>query len=78
LLVVRPYIGTMTGAAAAKELRIRCPGLPVLMVDGFMHDDRLRVESEVHDLQLFPEPFVPEDLVAKVAEVFRAMAAKAR
>ena len=78
LLVVRPYISTMSGAAAAKQLRIKCPGLPVLMVDGFMHDDRLRVQSEVHDLQLFPEPFVPEELVAKVGEVFRAMQAKAR
>jgi len=78
LLVVRPYISTMSGAAAAKQLRIRCPGLSVLMVDGFMHDDRLRVQSEVHDLHLFPKPFVPEELVAKVREVFHAMPARVR
>ena len=78
LLVVRPYISSMSGAAAAKHLRTRCPGLPVLMVDGFMNDDRLRVQSEVHDLQLFPKPFAPEELVTKVKEVFRAMPAKVR
>jgi DNA-binding response OmpR family regulator len=78
LLVVRPYVSTMSGAAAAKQLRIRCPGLAVLMVDGFTHDDRLRVQSEVHELQLFPKPFAAEELVAKVQEVFRAMPAKTR
>jgi DNA-binding response OmpR family regulator len=78
LLVVRPYISSMSGAAAAKYLRTRCPGLAVLMVDGFMKDDRLRVQSEVHDMHLFPKPFAPEELLDKVREVFRAMAAKAR
>jgi DNA-binding response OmpR family regulator len=78
LLVVRPYISSMSGAAAAKYLRTRCPGLCVLMVDGFMKDDRLRVQSEVHDLQLFPQPFVPEELIVKVREVFRGMPAKVR
>jgi DNA-binding response OmpR family regulator len=78
LLVVRPYISSMSGAAAAKHLRTKCPGLAVLMVDGFMNDDRLRVQSEVHDLQLFPKPFAPEELVVKVNEVFRAMTAKVR
>jgi DNA-binding response OmpR family regulator len=78
LLVVRPYISTMTGAAAATQLRTRVPGLPVLMIDGLMHDDRLRVQREVHELQLFPEPFASEELVAKVQEVFHAMPAQAR
>ncbi len=78
LLVVRPYISSMSGAAAARHLRTKCPGLHVLMVDGFMKDDRLRVQSEVHDLQLFPQPFLPEELVLKVREVFRAMPAKTR
>lgn len=72
LLVVRPYISSMSGAAAAKHLRTKCPGLAVLMVDGFMRDDRLRVQSEVHDLHLFPKPFAPEELLAKVKEVFSA------
>jgi DNA-binding response OmpR family regulator len=78
LLVVRPYISSMSGAKAAKYLRTKCPGLPVLMVDGFMADDRLRVQSEVHDMHLFPKPFAPRDLVDKVGELFRAMQAKAR
>jgi hypothetical protein len=36
------------------------------------------VQSEVHDLQLFPKPFAPEELVTKVKEVFSAMPAKTR
>lgn len=76
LLVVRPYINSMTGAMAARYLRTKCPGLSVLMVDGFMKDDRLRVQSEVHDLHLFPKPFAPADLLEKVRDVFRAMAAR--
>jgi len=78
LLVVRPFISTMTGAMAAKYLRTKCPGLPVLMVDGFMKDDRLRVQSEVHDVHIFPKPFAPEELVDKVREVFRTTQPKAR
>jgi DNA-binding response OmpR family regulator len=78
LLVVRPYISSMSGAMAAKYLRTKCPGLPVLMVDGFIKDDRLRVQREVHDLHLFPKPFAPEELLDKVKDVFRATAARVR
>lgn len=73
LLLVRPYISSMTGAMAAKYLRTKCPGLPVLMVDGFVKDDRTHVQSEVHDLHLFPKPFAPEDLLDKVKDVFRGI-----
>jgi len=73
LLLIRPYISSMTGAMAAKYLRTKCPGLAVLMVDGFIKDDRMRVQSEVHDLHLFPKPFAPEELLDKVREVFHGL-----
>jgi DNA-binding response OmpR family regulator len=73
LLLVRPYISSMTGANAAKYLRTKCPGLSVLMVDGFVKDDRTSVQSEVHEMHLFPKPFAPEDLLDKVKEVFRGI-----
>jgi CheY-like chemotaxis protein len=78
LLIVRPYINSMTGAMAAKYLRTRCPGLPVLIVDGYMNDDRVRVETQVHEFHLFPQPFESEELVDKVKNVLRAVHAKAR
>jgi CheY-like chemotaxis protein len=76
LLIVRPYISSMTGAMAAKYLRTRRPGLPVLIVDGYMNDDRVRAQIEVHDFHIFPKPFGPDELVKKVAEVLRTVHAK--
>ena len=42
LLVTRPYINSMAGQTAADYLRTKQPGLPVLVVSGFMEDDRVR------------------------------------
>src|SRR5580704_11941327 len=47
LLITRPYINSMPGKIAADYLRSRRPGLPVLIVAGFMDDDRLNVQNTV-------------------------------
>src|SRR5580700_8681096 len=57
LLVVRPYISTMSGYMAAQYLRSLRPGLAVLMVDGFVDDERIHVQSAVHNFHIFPKPF---------------------
>ena len=69
LLIVRPYINSMPGHMAAEYLRTKSPGLPVLVVGGFMDDDRVRVLNAVEGFQTFPKAFSSEDLLAKVLEV---------
>lgn len=71
LLMVRPYINGMPGPMAAQYLRARCPGLPVLIVDGFMDDDRIHVRNTTHKFHVFPRPFAPHELVAEVGAVLR-------
>jgi len=46
LLITRPYINSMPGRIAANYLRNRYPGLPVLIVGGFVDDDRLNVRMQ--------------------------------
>ena len=69
LLVIRPYINSMPGAVAADYLRGKQPGLPVLIVAGFMDDDQVDVRSAVHDFHTFPLPFRRAELLAKVRDV---------
>ncbi len=72
LLIIRPYIGTMTGHDAAVYLRKKVPGLPVLIVSGQPEDDRVRNREEEYGFAIFPRPFAPADLLHKVAEVLEA------
>jgi DNA-binding NtrC family response regulator len=69
LLITRPYINSMPGRVAADYLRGRRPGLPVLIVAGYMDEDRLNVQNTVEQFYTFPKPFGREDLLAKVRDV---------
>ena len=69
LLVVRPYINSMPGRLAADYLRSNRPGLPVLIVAGFMDEDRIHDLYEVAKFHTFPQPFRRDQLLAKVREV---------
>jgi DNA-binding NtrC family response regulator len=66
LLIIRPYINSMPGSIAADYLRSRSPGLPVLIVGGFMDDDRVRVQNAIKKFDTFPKPFSRDELIAKV------------
>ena len=77
LLIVRPQISSMPGNMAAQYLRTRCPGLPVLIVGGFMDDDRVHVEDSINDFHVFPKPFAASDLLTAVREVLRIIHEKA-
>jgi DNA-binding NtrC family response regulator len=78
LLIVRPFINSMPGHMAANYLRTRSPGLPVLIVGGFMDDERVNVQTAIEDFHLFPKPFAAEDLLNKVRDVLRIVHDKAR
>jgi DNA-binding response OmpR family regulator len=71
LLIVRPYINSMSGYMAARYLRTWCQGLPVLIVDGFLDYDRVDAENELEDLHIFPKPFVRDELLGKVRDVLQ-------
>jgi DNA-binding NtrC family response regulator len=57
LLIIRPYINSMPGHVAANYLRRIQNGLPVLIVSGFMDDDRTNIRNVLQDFQTFPKPF---------------------
>jgi DNA-binding response OmpR family regulator len=73
LLITRPYINSMSGQQAAEYLRTKRPGLPVLIVSGFMEDDRVRDKNAIDDFHIFPKPFSRADLLDKVREVLVAI-----
>jgi DNA-binding response OmpR family regulator len=76
LLIVRPHINSMPGHMAAHYLRTRCPGLPVLIVGGFLDDERVRVQTAVQDYHVFPKPFAAEELLGTVRDVLRSVQKK--
>lgn len=69
LLIVRPYLNGITGHDAALYLRTKCHGLPVLMVSGFLDDDRLRYREALHAIEVFPKPFAVAEFTQKVADM---------
>lgn len=77
LLIIRPYINSMPGYMAAHYLRSRCPGLPVLIVAGFMDDQRIRDQNALKDYYVFPKPFGRDELLGNVRDVLRTVHGKA-
>jgi two-component system, OmpR family, alkaline phosphatase synthesis response regulator PhoP len=72
LLMIAPYVETITGHDAAKYLQGRNPGMRILMVAGLLADDRLLNRAQLEQVAIFPEPFTGRDLVAKVKQVLSA------
>jgi DNA-binding NtrC family response regulator len=75
LLVIPPYINSMPGHVAADYLRARHPGLPVLVVAGFMDDDRIRVQNSIREFHTFPKPFSRDEFLAAVRDVLQCESA---
>ena len=69
LLMISPYVDSITGHDAAKYLQGRSPGLRILMLAGLLADDRLQNRAELEQVQIFPEPFTGRELLAKVKQV---------
>jgi CheY-like chemotaxis protein len=70
LLMISPYVETITGHEAAKYLQARCPSMRVLMVAGLLDDDRLQYRAELEKVEIFPQPFTAAELLNKVKDVF--------
>jgi len=69
LLIISPYIETITGHQAAKYLQSRCLRMKILMVAGLLADDRLQYRAELEKVETFPQPFTGEQLLEKVRSV---------
>ncbi len=72
LLIVSPYVETMTGHDAAKYLQVRCPSMRILMVAGLLADNRLEYRAELEKVEIFPQPFTGAQLLEKVRNVLAA------
>jgi CheY-like chemotaxis protein len=69
LLMIAPYVETITGHDAAKYLQGRCPGMRILMVAGLLADDRLQNRAVLERVEIFPKPFTGGELLTKVKQV---------
>jgi DNA-binding response OmpR family regulator len=69
LLIVRPYTQSVSGHDAAMYLRLRSPGIPVLIVAGMLDDVDLETREAVQEFEIFPKPFTTVELVSRVKEV---------
>ena len=69
LLMISPYVETITGHDAAKYLQGRCPGMRILMVAGLLADDRLQNRAVLERVEIFPKPFTGAELLEKVKHV---------
>jgi CheY-like chemotaxis protein len=69
LLIISPYVETITGHQAGKYLRTRNPGMRILVVAGLLADDRLQDRAELEKVAIFPQPFTGEQLLGKVRSI---------
>jgi CheY-like chemotaxis protein len=68
LLLVRPYLSGISGYEAALYLRTKCHGIRILMVSGFLDDDRLQYQWSLQGIAVFPKAFSGEDFLQTVSE----------
>jgi two-component system cell cycle response regulator CpdR len=69
LLIVRPYTQSVSGHDAAMYLRLKSPGLPVLIVAGLLDDIDLETREAIQQFEIFPKPFTAVELVSRVKEL---------
>ncbi|MBV9768295.1 MAG: response regulator [Bryobacterales bacterium] len=72
LLIISPYVETITGHDAAKYLQSRCLTMRILMVAGLVDDKRLEYRAELEKVEIFPRPFTGSELLEKVRELLSA------
>jgi len=69
LLIIPPYVETMTGHEAARYLQSRCLSMRILMLAGLPADDRLQYRADLEKVEIFPPPFGAPQLLEKVRTV---------
>jgi DNA-binding response OmpR family regulator len=69
LLVIDDYVADINGRDAALYLWHKYPAMHVLMVVGLPDDQRIENRTTGEGFLVFPKPFAPAELVARVKEV---------
>jgi DNA-binding response OmpR family regulator len=69
LLITRTYVESLTGHDAALYLREKLLTMRVLIVGGLLDDTRLQNREALQGFDVFPKPYTPEELLAKVKDV---------
>jgi DNA-binding response OmpR family regulator len=69
LLLIDDYVGDINGHDAALYLSQKSPRMSVLMVVGLPHDQRIEAWTTDEKIDIFPKPYAPAALVAKVKQM---------
>lgn len=71
LLIAGAYTTEISGREAATYLRNKQPGLKILILGGFLDDDRLRNRDELGGFDVFPPRITAAQLVEKVKAMLK-------
>ncbi|MGA3190014.1 MAG: response regulator [Bryobacteraceae bacterium] len=69
LLITRPYVQGLPGHDAAIYLRTKCLKMNVLIMGGFLDDERLQTRELLQGFEIFPKPYPVSEFLDKVREV---------
>jgi two-component system, OmpR family, phosphate regulon response regulator PhoB len=72
LLIIGAYVGDINGHDAALYLCQKSPKMYVVMVAGLPDDERIDAWTTDQNIGVFPKPFAPAELLAKVRELLEA------
>ena len=68
LLITRIFVSNLPGHQAAKYLRTKRPEMRVLIMSGFLEDDRLTDREALEGFDVFPKPYSASEFLEKVRE----------
>jgi len=71
LLLIDSYVANISGHDAALYLCQRAPHMRVLIVAGIPDDERLHIRTTGEGFMVFPSPFAPAALVARVKDILQ-------
>jgi len=72
LLLIDVYVANINGHDAALYLCQRSPRMRVLMVAGVPADQRIETRTTGAGFLVFPQPYAPADLTARVREILES------
>jgi DNA-binding NtrC family response regulator len=77
LLITHPSVDDITGHEAAKYLRKTNPQMGVLIIAGFLDDERLLNREDFEGFEMFPAPFTAAQLIEKIEQTLKTARARA-
>ena len=73
LVLTNVYLPGITGHEALRLLKEECPKVPVLMMSGLPDAPVIQRWMTEDGFNIFPKPFTPEQLTAKVREILNGI-----